>query len=400
MLKILISTIFIIFIYKFNTFSQYNELVLFGNKDTFEIDNNILEYEYLVPRNIKNYQTDAVTPLFIIFDMQNEWGYKHILTSIDYMISIGNIPNSCILGISFKEENRKYLTTYKAEGGGLEIFTDKLIEMIDSVKFIKSSFTPIILIGHSRTAYLSIQMLINKSRKINAVFASSPWQFEPNEKRKFIEFSKSLTNKRYLFTNSGSRMFLDTEKEYMELQNFLLQNSMPNLVLDFKIENTDHILSRNINFIQHTSNLFYHYLKMIYKNLENFNEGNFSFEDYCEIIDNASDSSGFRLQVDDVTIHSGFSILEKKWIQNKVKEKEVKEFMKILTMYSDVVQDPYCYLLLLKSSMMIKGEEISSYYYLIKALQSSDNYLWESNEDKKDFLEDLIRQYFLFYFKN
>lgn len=376
-------------------FGQFEELVPLENGEiSIDQETEAATYELFGSRNSKCYQKKASCPLFIIMDSQNEWGYNQLLNSLDYMISLGNIPRSAVLGIGFTPSNRRPYTTQSSKGGKMQAFHSKLFEMTDKgFEDLQSSFSPIILVGHSRTAYSSIINLSENPSRINAVFASSPWELEEKEAAVFESFAKSLDQKKYLFTNSGSAELQDNEPSYLKLKKFIeekCQNEQLNT--QFAVHNCDHILSRNVDFIKHTADLFYPYQKSLAVCLDLYANGMFDQKDINGTLNTFSEQAGYTLQLDDVFLFSGYSTLINDYGTDGDKENLMRSFLSMCEYYTSLVSDPFIYSLIAEGYQEI-GETKKAEQFAEKCLENICHYEWIDEEEEEDFVKQIKSEF-------
>lgn len=120
-------------------------------------------------------------PVAIVFDRQNERTSNFTVQTIDYLTASFSIPEFIV--VTIEQRNRFFetsVTMTEKGSGGIDLFLDCILTEMDSLlkaKFRANDYK--LLIGHSRTAFLSIYALAKFPNRINACLANSPFFVEP-----------------------------------------------------------------------------------------------------------------------------------------------------------------------------------------------------------------------------
>ena len=146
--------------------SRYETIFSKQALDSFPVDIHI--------PNSFEYSSDSVEyPLIILLDNQSEFTHRHNLNSVDILTMHDQMPAAIIVGIGFNMGNRRYFTSMSTRKGdslsGVErtsrfIFDELIPRMEDDYK----ANGPILIIGHSRTAYLTSYFLITRNDQFDA----------------------------------------------------------------------------------------------------------------------------------------------------------------------------------------------------------------------------------------
>lgn len=139
-------------------------------------------------------------PITIVFDSQHDRTYPQIINSFDLLTSETQIPESIIVGVPFNLQNRRYLTSaeYKSEDhlSGIERMDLFLFqELIPKLQKDFKANDFIVLIGHSRTAFLVNYLAFQRSSQVNlAISLSGFFDDDPLSIQNFYNFLTNETN--------------------------------------------------------------------------------------------------------------------------------------------------------------------------------------------------------------
>jgi enterochelin esterase-like enzyme len=117
-------------------------------------------------------------PIILIFDSQHESTYPQIINSIDLLTNESQMPEAIIVGISLNRNNRYYFTssqTAKEDSlSGIERMEKFLFEeLIPKLQKEYKGNDFIMLVGHSRTAFLVNYLTVKQSEQIDVAIALS-----------------------------------------------------------------------------------------------------------------------------------------------------------------------------------------------------------------------------------
>jgi len=151
-------------------------------RDSIEIRSNAwqdtITCQMLKPTSFDRDAGTQTFPLIILLDQQNGFTFEYNLSTIDILCMHQQVPQSVVIGVPFPIEKRWYLTSFdKKENesiSGLDK-TEKLLfeEIIPTMRSQYNTNGPVILIGHSRTAYLANIMMVRHPKELAAVGAFS-----------------------------------------------------------------------------------------------------------------------------------------------------------------------------------------------------------------------------------
>lgn len=271
--------------------------------------NQAINYELLLPRDFQMIRGNQKIPLFIIFDQQNESIYKNTLNTIDYLTSLSNIPSSCVLGIGFNDGYQRFtLSNYSEDSAGLATFlmdVKKLAE--ERIVSQNMQISSVIVIGHSRTAYMASQFLFTYPEFVNAAIVGSSQDISSQKEIKIFEnFLKTVENqklKRYLLYSSGRESWGDADEIQTTnmLEFFLKYDNKTYFVHRGKQFDCDHYNSLGFGLNEALSFLFQGHNYAMQESFKLLNSGtqlNYNREDFERIYCSISDSTGLRVERD------------------------------------------------------------------------------------------------------
>jgi enterochelin esterase-like enzyme len=184
-------------------------------------------------------------PITIVFDSQHERTYPQIINAFDLLTSETQIPETVIIGVPFNAQNRLYLTSdRKIEGDSLsgiermELFLfDELIPHIQN-KYNGNEF--IVLIGHSRTAFLVNYLTFKRPDQVYiAVSLSGFFNDNPLSINTFFTLLTDSTRFPHKFS------YYHTAGSSLEEINYLEQSKS----LDEMLKNSSTTVPANVNVV-------------------------------------------------------------------------------------------------------------------------------------------------------
>ena len=150
------------------------------------------EITVILPRSFSK-ENASKYPLIIVFDRQNKKIFREIFESINYLTSFSEMPESVIIGISSKTNQRYIETSFKVseENGKAEnmisFLYNELIPWAEKEFYCNSTK---IFIGHSRFGYFTSYLISNKINDLTGVISCSPFFIQSN-----VNLVDSLKNK-------------------------------------------------------------------------------------------------------------------------------------------------------------------------------------------------------------
>ena len=206
-----------------------------------------------LPETLSSAAENTQYPITIIFDSQHSRTYPHIVNSMDMLTSEAQIPESIIVGISFDQFNRYYVTSHRIKEGetlmGIEkterFVFDELIPLLQK-KYQGNDFIQIM--GHSRTGFLVNYLITKKSKEINVAIALSG--FYGNKPltvdgfKNFISNDDNFPNRLKYYYTAGTTLEEETYlKDYQLINDFIRKgNKAKNLEAYFQqTSNANHM---------------------------------------------------------------------------------------------------------------------------------------------------------------
>jgi Putative esterase len=117
-------------------------------------------HQLLIPQSFDSTSATQSFPLIILFDQQNHYTHNYNLQSIDILTMHGQMPQSVVVGIPL-ENKRWELTstdtlTPEIQKSGADVLDEYLMQvLIPKIQKDYHANGPLIIIGHSRTAYFT-----------------------------------------------------------------------------------------------------------------------------------------------------------------------------------------------------------------------------------------------------
>lgn len=154
-------------------------------------------------------------PIAIIFDSQHDMTYPHIVNSFALLTNESQIPEMIIVGVPFDNRERYYLTSDKKQASdkqsGIQKTEDFLMEEL--IPLLQQGYKAndfIMVIGHSRTAFLVNYLTVNHSDKIDiAIALSGFFNNEPlsfDKFRTYISEASNFPNPFHYFFTAGTAL--------------------------------------------------------------------------------------------------------------------------------------------------------------------------------------------------
>jgi hypothetical protein len=117
-------------------------------------------HQLLVPQSFDSTAKAQSFPLIILFDQQNHYTHNYNLQSIDILTMHGQMPQSVVVGIPLEEKRWELTSTDtlvpEIQKSGADVLDEYLmLELIPKIQKDYHANGPLIIIGHSRTAYFT-----------------------------------------------------------------------------------------------------------------------------------------------------------------------------------------------------------------------------------------------------
>ena len=164
-----------------------------------------MNYSVYIPKTMTISQ-GVKYPVAYVFDRQNSRSCNNVVQSIDYLMGSFALPSFIV--VTIEQDERLYETSFdvdKQGRGGIEPFLDFVLEELDSFLITNYNANEYrILIGHSRTAFLTTYALSSRHDDVHAVIANSPF-FESDTKTGEVNLLESLLKAQSSF--DGNRYY-------------------------------------------------------------------------------------------------------------------------------------------------------------------------------------------------
>ena len=192
--------------------------------------------ELHLPVSFREASGKAPFPVIVLFDSYNENTHAYNIHSVDMLTLHGQIPESIIVGIPFTMRNRSYLTsTDKKEGdtlSGIERMERFLFEeLLPRLARDYQGVGPRILLGHSRTAFLTSYLMCRRYQAFEAAGSFSGF-YEPGfDEATLGAFLREMETEgrpfRYYFSAGTTREEAGYLKDYSRMSAFLEDQNPP-----------------------------------------------------------------------------------------------------------------------------------------------------------------------------
>jgi len=192
--------------------------------DTLVFDSEIIQESFkldISKPKTWNYTTGEVAwPLIILFDSYNEVTHRHNLATADVLTFHSQIPESILVGVPFNQYNRFYLTSNTIKAGDSLAGIEKMEKFLfdELIPYCVKNFQtngPVILLGHSRTGFLTSYLMVNRYRNFHMAGSFSSFlanRFETSDLITFLSERRSEYPFSYYFS-AGS--FTPEEEIYL-----------------------------------------------------------------------------------------------------------------------------------------------------------------------------------------
>lgn len=150
-------------------------------------------------------------PLIILFDSQNEHTHAYNLASIDILSMHGQMPESVIASIGFNQQNRYYYTSSSllendSLSGMKRIENFIFEELVPHLAKAYQAGGPVLLFGHSRTAFLVNVLAAQRYPQVQMVGSFSGFVekgFEKSEQTALLDKVRRLGRPFYQYLSVG-----------------------------------------------------------------------------------------------------------------------------------------------------------------------------------------------------
>ena len=368
--------------------------------------NEKIDYDFLLSRDINSIKEEQKISLFVVFDKQNKSIYKNTIYTIDYLTSLSNIPSSCILSIGFQDGMERFLLSkYKENGGGLDDFLPAVKSLIhDLLNEYDINISNVVLIGHSRTAYIATQFLFNYPIFVNAAIVGSSQDISTEKEIEvYADFLKTIEDKKlkrhYLFS-AGKDNMGDGDQMFTDSLIAFFKNNPPNAFFFPKGEvfNCDHYNSLGISLNKNLLDLFSGYNISLQYSFDLLNSGgisDYNNMDFNEIYSSINDSLGMKFEMDIsfyISMFYGFMNDYNGFYETNRMEIAQKVITEGIEKYGSDSRFIYHYVYYL----LEKKQTEKAYSYFVNNLSNFNLYEWKSKSDLLDeiaLISELFKEY-------
>jgi enterochelin esterase-like enzyme len=249
------------------------ELTLY-HSTTLDLYSDFLQDSIAIDLHLPESHTEASGnvpfPVIILFDSYNELTHAYNLHSIDILTLHGQMPESIIAGIPFTMQNRRYLTSLEIKAGdtisGIERM--ELFLFSELLPLLKSKYEgrgPVLLFGHSRTAYLTSYLMCKRFEEFELAGSFSGFfetGFEKNDINKLLNTFNRTSGRFSYYFSAGTAMEESTYfEDYQELTQLLASVTTPPNFSWRYIENNhaNHMTNYNLSLPEALVDYFAHY---------------------------------------------------------------------------------------------------------------------------------------------
>ncbi len=349
-----------------------------------------IDLSLFLPRDFDMVKKNQKMPLFVVFDMQNRSIFNHTINTIDYLNSLNNLPSSCVLGIGFKDDMQRFaLSQYSDDKQGLETFlTDTKILIDQQIQLHSINVANIILIGHSRTGYIAAQFLFNYPEYITAAIVGSSQDVSTKKEiqivEKFINKIEEKKLKRYFLFSSGMERWGDGDEEQTKnLIHFFDKNKSKCLISEGQQFKCDHNSSLGYALTENISKLFQGYNCAFQEGFNLVNSGAKSVykkEDYEEIYQRISDSTGMHVELD-IIFYISFFYAYLNDYSGHYQENKLLNARAVLTEGMAKYELDYRFILHYITLLIEEGKLPEAKSYFAENFSKFHNFKWASQEN-------------------
>lgn len=220
----------------------------FFERSWLEIDSESMQRkmktEICIPNNFLLARNDLQIPLIVLFDRQNENTFNYNLHTLGYSSNFGaQMPDCLVAGVYFDNNERTALTSTRAD---LEVNIQQtegylFEELLPTLKDKYPGISRIILIGHSRTAYLVNYLTQKRSSEFDVAVACSGFIEDDETQAFFKDLPEAVfRNRDYPFRYYMSSGDSFEEENYLKhdkrIEKYFINQELPeNFEWEFKV---------------------------------------------------------------------------------------------------------------------------------------------------------------------
>lgn len=121
-----------------------------------------------LPENIKE---EEKLPVIFVFDSQKKPFYNQVISSINYLTDIGELPKSIVVGLNIEKEEFELTPGL---GGVKKLENNLLYEVIPLIDSLYQTRPFRTTIGHYLSGTFALNSLVDNPNLFNAIIAISP----------------------------------------------------------------------------------------------------------------------------------------------------------------------------------------------------------------------------------
>ncbi len=356
-----------------------------------------IELNLHIPETHSSASDSTLYPVIIIFDSQHQRTYPHIIQSFDLLTGETQVPESILVGVPFGYADRYYLTSNEImESDSLsgiermELFL--FSELIPHIQHHYKGNEYLMLVGHSRTAYLVNYLSWKRPQMVKtAVALSGFFNQEPLSTDIFFRFLSDAANFkskfRYYYTTGTTREESTYRNQCRELDSLLTNKSLTTLasITYFETQSANHITNYWLSVAPIFTDIFSSYNNILdqwlFEKLQS-NSMDLSVQSFCEDLEKAGEEIGIKLNPSITQIYS----IASHFINTEEDYITAIDYLELgLAYYPDYLD---FYLDLIDFSRVINNtDDVASYSNILREKVMKRNTL--SSEEKAEFIRFL-----------
>jgi enterochelin esterase-like enzyme len=209
-----------------------------------------ITFDLYLPESYEQASDKTGFPVIVLFDNQNEQTHAYNVHSIELLNMHAQIPDVVVVGVPFTMQNRLYRTSPP----GIEK-TERLLfdELLPHLAARHKAGGPRILVGHSRTAFLTSYLMLKRYGEFDVAasfsgFIDKGFSFE--EIKTFLgRIASGDEHMRYYFSAGDTREEAPYLADYRALSEWLVQaGETPNFQWSFSENKAlNHLTNYNLS---------------------------------------------------------------------------------------------------------------------------------------------------------
>ncbi len=251
-------------LYQTDTLEFYSK----STQSTFKLDISL-------PESFGASADEVKYPLIILFDSYNTFTHTHNLHTIDMLTFHGQMPEAVVVGVPFTMQNRLYLTSWTYQEGENKAGIEKMAQFIfnELIPLMKEKYkagSPVLLLGHSRTAYLVSYFMTQYHQSFQLAGAFSGFmeqKFQLQDLSTFLKALKESGKTFHYYYSAGSQSKEEAVylKDFLEIKAYLETTTPPSQLRATFFENpyTGHMANYNLSVPKVLNDYFGKYAQIL-----------------------------------------------------------------------------------------------------------------------------------------